>query len=81
MREFKKGDDLSHLLKISVSHDKDSDGDFRVAAVWPDGEEFMTLYLNERTLNAYQAAYDSTESIRMVTEGGIDSIEAFLGEG
>ena len=78
MGEFKKGDNLSHLLKASIQHDKDGDGDFRVAVCWPDGEEFCSLYVNERTLNAKQDEYDQTESIRMVTEGGITGIEQFL---
>ena len=79
MGEFKKGDDLSHLLKVSIRSDMDSVGEFRVAVVWPDGDEFTSLYVNERTLNAMQAVYDEAESIRMVTKGGITDIEAFLG--
>lgn len=93
MRELKVGTRLTDLVEVVLTADKDGDGDYYVAIRWKyataegdpitantseDERLISGTYVRDYRLEGVINATDQAKVAEALTEGGIDSIEAFL---
>lgn len=93
MRELKAGTNLTDLVEVVVSADKDGDDDYYVSFRWKyatsDGDPIDTgttdderlvagTYIRDHRLEGIINASEQAVAMEALTNGGITDIEAFL---
>ena len=93
MRELKVGTDLTDLVEVVITADKDSDDDYYVAVRWKHADNdgsprtadtpnenrvFLSAYVREFRLEGVIQASEEAEVAETLAKGDITDIEAFL---